>query len=419
MLQPKMAIATSHAPAAIGPSSHAMTGEMPQSAPLQPSPARQRSGYIPSLDGWRTVAILGVMWTHEVEWKIAGHSLRRLQDQGGLGVTLFFAISGILITTRILEEESLCGFFDIKRFYIRRIFRIQPAAWLYLAVIAILIATGSVATLWHYWLGAFGMYENFIYPGPILAYRAFFVGHFWSLAVEEHFYILLSLFLLFVKRNRLAILACAFIALYCYHQYAADNGILSWFTERRTYFQLPVLLYGACLAVALRKEAWRCLAERYLRPWIVFAVTVVVFFGEPVLHHMLWPAPFDLYPSAFLGMAGFTSIFMFGLWIVSTMLHPNSLSTRILELQPMRWVGRLSYSLYLWHVLFFFRVQPTVHVSLHLLLALSGRPAKFIAAFGMAALSYYCVEKPCMRLGHRLAPPATPGRPELVETSTT
>jgi peptidoglycan/LPS O-acetylase OafA/YrhL len=355
------------------------------------------------------------MWTHEVEWKIAGHSFRKLQNIGGLGVTLFFAISGILITTRILEEESICGFFDIKKFYIRRIFRIQPAAWLYLAVVAILIASGSIAMLWRHWFAALGMYENFLYQGPAFDYQGFFVGHFWSLAVEEHFYILLSLFLLLVKRNRLPILVCVFIALYFFRDYATDHGVFTAATERRTYYQLPVLVYGACFAVALRKQAWRSLAERYLQPWVAFAVSAVVFFGKPVVHHMLWRTPFDIYPSAFVSMFGFLSVFMFAVWIVSTMLHPNSLSTRILELRPMRWVGRLSYSLYLWHVLFFFRVLPTVHVSLPLLLALSGRPAKFIAAFSMAALSYYLVEKPCMRLGHRLAPPATPGRPELVE----
>lgn len=70
-------------------------------------------------------------------------------------------------------------------------------------------------------------------------------------------------------------------------------------------------------------------------------------------------------------------------------------------------------------MLFFFRHTPEVRVTFKLLLALSGRPAKYIAAFAAAALSYYFVEEPLMRLGHRLAPPATPGRPELVNNSAT
>lgn len=107
--------------------------------------------------------------------------------------------------------------------------------------------------------------------------------------------------------------------------------------------------------------------------------------------------------------------YAFAFWVVATMLHGSSLSTRILEWMPLRWIGRVSYSLYLWHILFFSWAVPVVQVTQPALAALSGRPAKYIAAFAAAALSYYFVEKPFMRIGHRLAPPATPGRPELAE----
>jgi peptidoglycan/LPS O-acetylase OafA/YrhL len=84
-----------------------------------------------------------------------------------LGVYLFFGISGILITTRILEEESLCGFFDIKKFYVRRIFRIQPAAWVYLAVVGGLMAAGFITTQWRHWLGALGTPASLVETTPI------------------------------------------------------------------------------------------------------------------------------------------------------------------------------------------------------------------------------------------------------------
>ena len=356
------------------------------------------------------------MWIHELPGSLFGHSLLPYQQIGGLGVYLFFAISGILITTRILEEESLCGFFDIKRFYIRRIFRIQPAAWLYLAVIACLLAAGAITTQWRHWFGALGMYENFLYVGPTYDYQGFFVGHFWTLAVEEHFYILLSLFLLFVKRTRLASLVLVFLGLMAFRVYAAKHGHWNESLLRRTYYQLPTLLYGAGFAVALRKQDFRRWAERYLRPWIVIALTIAIMVGTEVTDHFLKPSPGDFHPSTFLGSFNFLRLYMFAVWIVSTMLHPNALSTRFLEWAPLRWIGRLSYSLYLWHVLFFFRVSPRVGVTLPVLLALSGRPVKYLAAFAAAALSYYLVERPLMRLGHRLAPPATPGRADLVET---
>ncbi len=292
---------------------------------------RRKSGYIPSLDGWRAIAILGVIWSHDLRSTLAGHSLLPYQNEGGSGVDLFFAISGILITTRILEEESLIGFFDIRKFYIRRIFRIQPAAWLYLAVIACLLASGSITMLWHHWFGAFGMYENFLYRGRAYDYQGFFVGHFWSLAVEEHFYILLSLFLLMVKRYRAAALACAFVGLMVLRAYAAAHGYMTDATWHRTYYQLPILIYAACCAVALQKENWRSRADRYLKPWMVFSATAAFTLGRELNRHLHSPSPGDFHPTSLLSAAGYVRTFFFAIWIVSTITHANALSTRSLS----------------------------------------------------------------------------------------
>jgi peptidoglycan/LPS O-acetylase OafA/YrhL len=187
-------------------------------------------------------------------------------------------------------------------------------------------------------------------------------------------------------------------------------------TVRRTYYELPGLVYGACFAAALRIDSFRRWAERFLTPWIVFTVTGSFIVGREICHHFLAPSAGDFHPTRFLSAIDFLSNYLFAVWIVATMLHGKSLSTRILEWAPLRWVGRLSYSLYLWHALFFFRLSPKVVVTLPALAALSGRPAKYFASFAMAAISYYFVEKPFLRIGHRLAPPATPGRPELAET---
>lgn len=116
-----------------------------------PKPLQKRSGYLASLDGWRALAIIGVLFVHESPISIAGYSLSKWQRLGSLGVVLFFAISGILISGRILEEESLTGRFHLKLFYIRRLFRIQPCMWAYLLVIAILVLLGVLHEAWsHY-----------------------------------------------------------------------------------------------------------------------------------------------------------------------------------------------------------------------------------------------------------------------------
>lgn len=74
---------------------------------------------------------------------------------------MFFAISGILICTRILEEESLLGTLNIRGFYIRRFFRIQPASFVYLAVIAVLVFAGWIVQPWKFWFGALLMVRNY------------------------------------------------------------------------------------------------------------------------------------------------------------------------------------------------------------------------------------------------------------------
>ena len=155
---------------------------------------RQRapsSGYLPSLDGWRALAVLGVMMAHDRSWNLFGYSSSHYKDIGGNGVYVFFAISGLLITSRILEEEQLSGRFDIRRFYIRRLFRIQPAAFAYLAAVALLMALGfarqfGVRETALSWVSALLLFTNYLYhPGEVST----LTGHFWTLAVEEHFYI--------------------------------------------------------------------------------------------------------------------------------------------------------------------------------------------------------------------------------------
>jgi peptidoglycan/LPS O-acetylase OafA/YrhL len=90
---------------------------------------REKVGYIPTLDGWRAIAITGVLFAHSrngvVPW--LGHRASSfLADQGGHGVDLFFAISGLLICSRLLDEEKKFGHISLRGFYVRRAFRILP-----------------------------------------------------------------------------------------------------------------------------------------------------------------------------------------------------------------------------------------------------------------------------------------------------
>jgi peptidoglycan/LPS O-acetylase OafA/YrhL len=380
-----------------------MTNPQSSRPPSQPA-ASAKIGYIASLDGWRAFAVLGVMICHDLPFTVFEHSTAVYQGYGGYGVLVFFAISGFLITTRILEEERLCGTFEIRRFYIRRVFRIQPAELSYLAVIALLLATHVFQDSWHFWVAALFLYVNYSYhQAP--STHSYTVGHFWSLAVEEHFYLLLSLLLVTVKRNRALVLGLLYFAFWLpiHIRYPAGVGYLPDQSPRETQWNLQYLLLASLAAVLLQGPTMIAFAKKFLRPWVMLVVTIV---SIPI-HHLIWHAGPG---GAVLFVATYLSIF----WIVATAFHPESWTTRLLESAPLRFVGRISYSLYLWHILFFFKVS-AMTVTNPVLLACSGRVAKYVAAFAMATLSYYFIEKPMIRIGHRLAPAASPGRPELAD----
>jgi len=384
----------------------------------------KKSGYLPSLDGWRALAIFGVLLAHDRSWHIGSYSLNYVMGMGGYGVNLFLAISGFLITTRILEEESLVGSFHIGRFYTRRLFRIQPAQFAYLFVIAILIACSIPQTLhfadtWHTWIASLLMYINFLYtPGD----ANLFTGHFWTLAIEEHFYLLLSLLLFFVKKKRAVVMLCLFLVFDLVMENLAGVQGTAWYLmmqrPRATHWHLAPLFLAATVAVFVRYPVVSEHIKRYWKPWVIAVATVILCLA----HHayQLWRAHQPLVIYRHLdGEAPMVSTYLFTAWIVSTVFHPERLSTRMLEKKPMRFLGKISYSLYLWHVLTFkvwrtwwgpvldrFASHPAAYVVFEI--------SKFALAIGVACVSYYWLEKPLIRMGHRLAPSATPGRPELV-----
>ena len=108
-----------------------------------PDPGSQEQGYIPALDGWRALSI-GLVILHHSQVRcsipVLAPLLQSLSRAGEVGVELFFSISGLLICSRLLDEESRSGAISVKNFYLRRFFRILPAACFYLITLALLAA---------------------------------------------------------------------------------------------------------------------------------------------------------------------------------------------------------------------------------------------------------------------------------------
>ncbi len=357
--------------------------------------ANAKSGYLPALDGWRAIAILAVMFVHDPEiHRLGPLSTRPLHVFGWAGVDLFFAISGILICSRLLEEERSRGAISLRGFYVRRAFRILPAAYAFLFGYLLLCLTGQLVFDFTGWAAAILMVRNFFgfIPPPKI-----YTDHFWSLSVEEHFYLLLPGLLVLVRRHRALLLAVLAVTGCLWSMWLIpgwkNDGVLIWRTDMR----LHSLLFPALLAVILFQPAARDLFRRWLHP----AVALALFAGFYFLFHRFGPDQ---------SIRQIVIPICFPLIVASTMLHPQSLLGRALEFTPLRFVGRLSYSLYLWQQIFVIRTGGPIGAGLAHLQVF---PLNYLAPFGCAIASYYLLEKRLIRAGHRLAPPATPGHPGL------
>jgi peptidoglycan/LPS O-acetylase OafA/YrhL len=373
-------------------------------------PRAKKSGYLPGLDGWRAFAILGVLMVHDNVWRLGRFSDEGFKRFGGYGVMLFFAISGFLVCTRILEEEKVVGHFRLKAFYVRRFFRIQPASIAYLSVVGILMLSGVIQRSLHYWAAALLQYANYAYDAMDTSGKASFTGHFWTLAVEEHFYIVLSLLLFFFRRHRIKVFLAVILAGRLLQAFLRHHGGFNPNSIRQTQWNILYLLTPALLALLLQLPQVRSWAERFMTPYGAYLATAaLMLLGRlqycPSGHFWVFSEMLqDQSPYLFFG---------FALWLIATVLHPRSWSTRFLELPAVRFFGRLSYSIYLWHILFFVLDYAPSGVTWKPLLVLSERPWKYLASLTAALISYYFIEKPMIRMGHRVAPPVTPGHADL------
>ncbi len=343
---------------------------------------RSSGHYIPTLDGLRAVAILLVIASHTVSH--VDHP--RIAILGHVGVLIFFALSGYLITTRLVQEFDTHGRISLRNFYVRRVFRILPPSIFYLGVIWILWRVGLVVCSGEAIRSALLLYLNYADLGD----AGWRVAHFWSLAVEEHFYLFWPALLIgFGVRKgwRTAATLAAIVIVWrviddrfliVSRLFHAPNLVDN---SGRTDLIADALFWGCCLAFVLR-TSWISLGKLQSTVIAVAAfcsILAIVFFQLPHAY-----IPLYLAPSVMLGA------------IVANPLAPLG---RFLELPPLRYIGKLSYSLYIWQQLF----VSQAHIPLALALA---------AIAGCALISYYCIEQPCIRFGrrftHKVAPPAKP-----------
>lgn len=301
---------------------------------------------------------------------------------GSLGVDLFFGISGLLITFRLISERKTNGRISLKNFYVRRALRILPAALTYLFVITILTATGVFSVHPYDILAATFFLTNYLQP--TLPYF-WYVGHFWSLSVEEHFYLLWpSSLRLAGARFGMAFSAGLAIAFAAWRTLDSHCHWVSapWLigNSGRTDYRADVLLWGCTAAFALQSPRIRNLLQRLLpKFWPAIAVGFIV-------------ALATFHPRMYIPSIAF----LIPTLVVYTLLYPNRMMGKLLETGVLRWIGRLSYSLYLWQQIFLPSPEWVPRPAM-----VQTFPFNIGFAFLFAYLSYRFIERPCIAYGTR------------------
>jgi peptidoglycan/LPS O-acetylase OafA/YrhL len=362
-----------------------------------------KTGYLPTLDGWRAIAILAVLLDHAVEYSRLRHypKLVSFTHTGPNGVSLFFAISGFLICSRLLEEYRAFGRISLRGFYIRRGCRILPPALFYLIVIGVLSVCGLiVVSPGELWSSAL-FFRNYL-PGDWIS-RGWggYTVHYWSLAVEEHFYLLWPAALVLLGKTRarwfaLALaMAVAMWRTWDLHQHWFDRLIPGLLFGCRTDVRLDALLLGCVAALILDDDSVRAAFSQHFKPWMWW-LCVGSYVASQLIYLSQHSRSYSLFESALLPLV-----------VVGTVYGPKTFITTLLESRGLKWIGRLSYSLYLWQQLF---SVPSAGSPLSIL---QRPPLSTAIIFLCAWLSYRFIERPFIRWGHHLAPPLTEGRDDL------
>ena len=347
---------------------------------------RGRLGYIPALDGLRALAIFLVVAYHATGYPAGGW----------LGVDLFFVLSGFLITTLLLERRDRES---IGTFYRRRAVRLLPA------LLALLLVSLAVDRSLFGVLAGLGYFSNIVMANGDLALIPLSLQHLWSLAVEEQFYILwpLALYaaLRFGARLALALAVGGVVASFLISLYLSTlSGVGGYRLVFAPDTRGVSLLVGCVLALGmtLRPLALRRFEIPALALVIGLAVTMGIgISGPPILLFALASAV-----------------------IIVRVRHDQSVISRALSVGPVVFLGRISYSLYLWHypILVWLGVEGA---------GLSPLDALALGlAVAAACASFYLIEQPCLKRlrpgpGRRVAEDAQPvvarGTPALVASS--
>jgi peptidoglycan/LPS O-acetylase OafA/YrhL len=356
-----------------------------------------RPRYVKSLDGIRGVLILLVLLGHLgfVNGTVAF-----------LAVNSFFVLSGFLITWLLVSEWNGAHAINLKDFYFRRVLRLFPALLVMLASFGIYTCLANpparVARDFYYIFEALFYFTNW---GQVfgLGEKLNFLAHTWSLSIEEQFYLLWPPMLLFLLRrtaSKTSLLWWAVLATLCFVLVRAVTVYLGdpswdgyWRAARGLDTRADSLLTGCTAGIVISAQ----LIPR--RRWLELALLVG---AAGSIFGLIWVARHDLFDHWLYYIGWFLASLFTALVIVHLVYSTRGVLHRIFETFPLVYIGIISYGLYIWH-------YPIISI-VHEHYAGHWRVVSVPLIAAATLLSYFFVERPCLRLKRQFHRPRKSGR---------
>lgn len=349
--------------------------------------ASKKKFIYPSLNGLRAISILLVIF-HHLELRYATLSTHlpiqlkyfyNLLADGHLGVNVFFIISGFLITSLLLTEENSTQKISLKNFYIRRTLRIFPAYYFFLLVLFGLQVVHVIHISAPSWITAITYTKYFNWK------LDWYTAHAWSLSIEEHFYLFFPL--LFTLGNKLRksvsfILVLFVPAINLYNHYYPITGL----NDLTIFKRIDALAIG-CL-IAFYKDLLIIRLQQHFR--LLFYISM---FGIIIIEFLpnistKWNLHLDFIIMLAGSRHGTIANICIGTILLYSVYGKYGLWYRFLNTQLLNYIGMLSYSIYLWQQLFISEATHWVTTF----------PQNLLCIILCALFSFYCVEKPFLKL---------------------
>jgi peptidoglycan/LPS O-acetylase OafA/YrhL len=372
----------------------------------------QTGNWYQGLDGVRAIAVILVFCTHYIGYRI--HSV------GWTGVNIFFVLSGFLITGVLFDNRDELHRF--RNFYVRRTLRIFPLfyfAWLLVFIAGLFLQAQwhPIQILWPLYLGNYARFiagsqgiETFATLRP--PHLPIVFGHFWSLAVEEQFYLLWPLIVFYLRERKLLIRFCIAVVMLVpvlrviLWATVSKNLLSMMFLDMLTPTQCDAFLMGGLIALWIRGEEKDRLLRNSTR---VFAVSFGLFAVACVLNYN--PHLHDVLPNTgWMSTYGFTLVDCSAAGLILCAVRERSLTFRLTSSWALRIIGKYSYGIYVYHALLEnylqYYVWPANHswpMRVYVIHGILSSFLYFLIVFVISACSYHFVELPFLRLKDRFA----------------